>query len=98
MGWGVLACLTAAACSDDASSTAWKRNGEKVDRDVVESLQGSEHCGQEGVTVLRLTWPLGEARGEVRTYVRDADGVLKDETSSTFEADAELPEEAEYST
>ena len=51
-GWGVLACLTAAACSGGVASTSWKRNGDGVDRDVVDSLQGSEHCGQDATACI----------------------------------------------
>ena len=85
--------LLVGACGEDEAVTTWKRDGEKVDANVMESSQGAEHCDWSGVTVLRVAWPLGTpgTNGHARTYVRDPEHKLSAETLTAFDAKARLP-------
>ena len=87
-----------AACGGDESPTVWSRDGEPVAREVAESYRGAEHCGWTGVTILRVAWPLGTAgtSGRARTYVRDPEQELADQTVTDFEPAAELPSGAAF--
>ena len=86
--------LVSAACGSDEESTAWSRDGQPADTDVIESYRGSGHCDYEDVTFLRVSWPLGTTGGQPRMYVRDPHGVLDEQTVAGFQPDAKLPEQA----
>lgn len=66
-------------------------------------MKGPEHCGWENVTFLTIRTPFGTLApsntGRIQ-FVKDPLGILSSSTErfkSEFEADAELPADAEYS-
>ena len=92
-----LSLVLLAGCTADDERTTWYKNGDSVDAKVMQSYPGEPHCDQESVTILRLTWPLGSASTNgtpFRTYVRDPQGVLREQTDMGFDADVQLPEGA----
>ena len=78
-------------------------NGNRVSGEIIYSSAGSDHCGWETATFLHIGSPLGasmEPRRVVHEYVKDPGGVLSRYGSRPpvgFEANAELPGDAEFS-
>jgi hypothetical protein len=90
-----------AGCVRTPSSTpveSWTRDGRSVSTDVISSYDGAAHCEWQRVRFLHLSAPLHQAaEGEPRSaqYVRDPEGVLKDEfLRSAFRTGATLPVDA----
>ena len=63
---------------------------------VLHTLEGPEHCGWTSITFLHTGWPIGsETDGNgFRQYLRDPQGLLREDTSGPFRADAALPSDA----
>ncbi len=91
------------ACSAQGSTNVWTVDGEHVPAEIIISLTGSEHCGWESATLLHIGSPLGsvnESGRDVNQYLRDPEGVftrLTDRLRSTYEPNADLPSDAEFS-
>ena len=81
------------------SETQWRTlDGAAVDEDVLNVIQGPQHCDWQSSLWLHLGWPPGTAAGSMRNkrqYVRDPEGVLPPEsTRPSLDLDTRLPPEA----
>jgi hypothetical protein len=57
----------------------WTRNGAAVAFPELSTAAGSEHCGMQSATLMRIGWPLGTVstnRLDSRQYIRDPQGVI----------------------
>ena len=64
-------------------------SGNRVPITKIHSFPGSEHCDWQEITFLVL-----DSKDGGRQFVRDTEGVLREQLSTTFEAHANLPKEA----
>ncbi|MCH8910409.1 MAG: hypothetical protein IH867_06695 [Chloroflexi bacterium] len=91
------------ACNANGNAGVWTINGERVPKGTISTLTGLEHCGWESATLLHIGSPLGsvmESGRDTNQYIRDPEGVfiqLAARFRSTYEPDADLPVDAEYS-
>ncbi|MCW2665646.1 MAG: hypothetical protein JWN57_608 [Frankiales bacterium] len=100
----LLSCAALVACGNTDSGAAglagqWRDvNGQRLASDRIEVTAGPEHCQWEGVTFLRLAWPVtSDARPRrFLTYVRDPDGAVDSQPSlsKTFRRQQPLPTNA----
>ncbi len=78
----------------DLISATWTRaDGTSAPSEVVNVIQGPEHCGWDSSLWLHLGWPLGtaaESAEQIRQYVRDPEDVLG--MADEFDRQASLPE------
>lgn len=93
--------LLLCGCTAEAErepSGPWSVAGEAVGPEVVASAAGPVHCGWQAAHLLEVGWPLGDtgsSRREVRSYVRDPEGVLPSgDQRGRFLPDADLPADA----
>ncbi len=58
--------------------------------------EGETHCDMDSALILAMRWPLdgGGTENDRRLFVRDPEGVFAEETVGSFDADAELPDDA----
>lgn len=79
-------------------SGPWSVAGGTVDPEVVASAAGPAHCDWQAAHLLEVTWPLPgttSAARELRSYVRDPDGVLPGgDRQGRFRPEADLPADA----
>ncbi|MET1059042.1 MAG: hypothetical protein ABWX84_05570 [Nocardioides sp.] len=95
-GWGVeswaqcnYAELTAEEIAELGVQVWEDRDGTLVPTTEVTSYAGPEHCDWQDITFLRLG---GEVKG--RQFLRDVDGELAEQTRSTYDGSATLPDAA----
>jgi hypothetical protein len=95
-GWGVESWAQCNAAElgadeiDDLGIEIWEdADGNRVPTTDVTSFPGAEHCDWQDVTFLMLG---GERKG--RQFLRDLDGELADQTRTTYDGSATLPDTA----
>ncbi len=84
---------TGAGCgADEEAEIAWTNDDVSVEGRVT-SYQGLSFCDQESVTILGMEWPLTSTAPpqNLRTYVRDTEGVFAAISKSRFGADVTIP-------
>ena len=66
--------------------------------EILNVIQGPEHCEWDSAAMLHVGWPLGHESkdmSEARQYVRDPEGVLPEEPLRTsYDGDVALPDDA----
>ena len=91
------------ACSAAWSNRAWTLNGELAPKGTIITFKGLEHCEWESANLLVIGSPLGsvmESGRDENQYIRDPEGVFsqfKARFRATYEPDAQLPGDAEFS-
>ena len=99
---GAAVLLSLSACTGIVGSEwdgSWRdREGREVPEDVISTHNGPTHCDWESAVFLQVGWPLGERRspGRYRMYVRDPDGLFREELRVPFDPEVELPRTARY--
>lgn len=91
-GWGIETFATcdpaeyAPATDDELGQTVWTdRDGNRVPTSTITSYPGPAHCGWQSVTFLHL---------DDRQYLRDPQDLLRDQTTTPYNGDGQLPADA----
>jgi hypothetical protein len=91
--------LAASGCGGDAHKRlleGWERGGREVSQSQLQLSTGPSHCEWDDAVVLSLRWPLEgpDTASAWSSFVRDPDDGLAEYTAASFDADAELPDDA----
>ena len=93
---GVLG-LLAGACQGDTSG--WMAGSQPVDKSIVTTFAGAQHCEMQDATFLVMGWPLGHVELNVsaaRWYVRNPPAFVQEELLTDFSASVTPPNDALY--
>ncbi|HEV3471603.1 MAG TPA: hypothetical protein VG408_00140 [Actinomycetota bacterium] len=77
-------------------------NGDEipVEGNIINAITGPEHCDWQSAVMMHMGWPPGHDAADIsesRQYLRDPEGIFeKDMLMTSFDANVELPERAEY--
>ena len=86
-----------ASCGKNASpefvGTWFDAQGQPAPDRVIEVGLGSKHCGLQSLAFMTLGWPVGtpDRDTNVRTFIRDPQGVLAGSGQEGPDTDAQLP-------
>ncbi len=84
-------------------ANVWKINGQLAPTETIISITGPGHCDWESATLLHIGSPLGsvmESGRDVHQYLGDPEGIfaqLTDRLRSTYDPNADLPNDAKFS-
>lgn len=94
----LLAFAVSACGGDDRGRLmdGWEREGRAVSDADLQMYAGPVHCEQDAALILSVSVPSdgGDPAVAGGSFVRDPEGVMDDYTAATFDADAELPDDA----
>lgn len=76
-------------------------DGEPVSHEtnIINVITAPEHCGWERAVMMHVGWPPGHDAADVsesRQFLRDPENVIGFDAMTTFDGDAELPRDAEF--
>ena len=99
--------LAASACGSDdherlltgddqgRPSAGWERGDQGVPPSTIRIYEGETHCDMDSALILEIDWPrAGGTENAGHVFVRDPEGVFAQETVGSFDAKAELPDDA----
>jgi hypothetical protein len=85
------------ACASDQS--AWQVGSRAVDRQVVSTFAGPNHCQQQDSIFLVIGWPLGTEENNIdaaRWYVRNPPAFMQQDLLTDFSSSVTPPKDARY--